>query len=93
MEKETVWYYVYVLYSLKDKKHYIGFTKNLKQRINAHNNGLNTSTCSRRPLIIIFAESFLSEKDARKREKFLKSGRGREVLKEILLDTIKDLSF
>jgi len=85
------WYYVYILYSLKDCKLYIGFTSNLKKRVYDHNAGLNTSTKSRRPLQLIYAESYCNEKDARIREKFYKSGRGHEILKKILSHTFGQL--
>ena len=86
------WYYSYVLFSLKDRKLYIGYSTDLKSRISKHNEGLITSTKSRRPLILILAEAFINEKDAREREKFYKSGRGREVLKKKLENTFKDLN-
>ena len=87
---ETKWFYTYVLFSLKDKRLYIGFTSDLKTRIIKHNEGLNTSTKCRRPLKLILAEAFINEKDARVREKFYKSGRGREVLKKKLENTFFD---
>ena len=77
-----MFYYTYVLYSLKDKKLYIGSTKDLKQRINQHNHGKVLSTKYRRPLKLIFYEAFNNYKDARRDELFYKSGHGREILKE-----------
>ncbi|MFA6551351.1 MAG: GIY-YIG nuclease family protein [Patescibacteria group bacterium] len=85
------WYYVYILYSLKDKKLYVGYTKNLRNRISAHNNGLNTSTKCRRPLVLISASAFINETDAKNRELFYKSGRGREIVKQELEYTFKAL--
>ena len=82
-------YYIYVLFSLKDKNLYIGYTGDLKKRIDYHNRGYNTSTKHRRPLKLIFSEAFISEKDARKREKFFKTGHGREELKRILKYTLE----
>ena len=87
----TEWHYVYILFSLKDKKLYVGYTKNLKNRVKNHNEGLNTSTKCRRPLILIFAEAFINEKDAKNRELFYKSGRGRDVVKKELENTLKTL--
>jgi len=87
-----IWYYVYILFSLKDGKLYIGYTKDLKNRVKNHNEGLNTSTKCRRPLILIFAESFINEKDVRRREIFYKSGRGREMVKKELKNTFEKLN-
>ena len=82
-------FYVYVLKSGKDGKLYIGFTEDLKKRLEVHDLGLNDSTAYRRPLRLIYYEGYLCEKDARMREKFLKSGRGHEVLYIQLKDTLK----
>jgi putative endonuclease len=66
-------FYVYLLKSKKDKKCYIGSTNDLKRRFKEHNTGEVFSTKSRRPLSLIYYESFRSEKDARLREKKLKN--------------------
>ena len=78
----TVMYYTYVLLSLKDKKHYIGYTNDLKNRVKEHNNGQNESTKKRLPLKLIYYESCLNKFDALKREKYFKTGFGRRFLKE-----------
>ena len=81
-------YYVYVLQSEKDKKLYIGFTDNLKRRLEEHNQGKNFSTKSRIPLKLIFYEVLPTSEEATEREKFYKSGRGHEVLYKILFKTL-----
>ncbi|MBM3248279.1 MAG: GIY-YIG nuclease family protein [Candidatus Omnitrophica bacterium] len=84
-------FYVYQLYSQKDKGFYIGYTTNIEGRIKKHNNGEVISTKDRRPLLEIYREGYISEKDAKGREKFLKSGAGRRFLKKQLRNTYKDL--
>ncbi len=88
-------FYTYVLYSLKNKRLYTGYTDDLKQRINEHNKGIGGNYSSKnRPFKLIFYEAFLSKEDASKQEKFYKSGYGREVLKakvEKSLEQVKDL--
>jgi len=74
-------YYVYTLLSLKDKKLYIGFSTNLKQRLQQHARGEVKSTMNRRPLQLIHYEYFINKEDAIAREVFLKSGFGRKILK------------
>jgi len=81
-------HYVYVLKSQKDEGLYIGYTKDLKKRFEQHNKGLSLSTKNRLPFELIFYESFLNSSDARSREKYLKSGYGRQQLKEILKNTL-----
>lgn len=83
-------YYVYILYSLKDKGLYIGFTANLKNRIIQHAQGAVTSTKLRVPFKLIHYEYFVNRKDAQAREKYLKSGYGRDQLKQILKETLSD---
>jgi putative endonuclease len=85
-----MFYFVYVLISLKDKKFYIGFTNNLKRRIFQHNQGKTDSLRYRRPLKLIYFEGFVNKKDAQEKEKFYKSGRGQEVLKKILENTLNE---
>ena len=75
-----MFHYVYVLESLKDGKRYIGYTKDLKKRLMEHSKGLNFSTSFRRPFKLIYFEGCLNEKDAKRREKYLKTTQGRRFL-------------
>ncbi|MEK7584636.1 MAG: GIY-YIG nuclease family protein [Patescibacteria group bacterium] len=76
----SVFFYVYVLESLKDGHRYIGFTSNLRRRLEEHQKGLSFSTKSKRPLKLIYYEAGLSEEDARRRERYLKTTQGRRFL-------------
>ena len=77
-------YYVYVLVSKKDDNLYIGITNNLERRLREHNIGRTQSTKSRVPFEIVYYEEVKSRENARDREKFLKSGCGREFIKDKL---------
>ncbi len=77
-------YYVYVLKSNIDGRLYKGHTSRLEERIMEHNSGKTSSTKGYRPWVLVYHEMFEFEKDAIEREKFLKSGIGREFLKEKL---------
>ena len=82
-------FYVYVLQSQKNNKKYIGLTsKDVLIRLNGHNLGTNQWTRNNRPLNLIYYEQYDGEAFARKRERFLKSGNGREVLKKKLSSRI-----
>lgn len=85
-------FYAYVLYSLKDKGLYIGYSNNLKNRLSQHARGEVKSTVNRRPLKLIHYEYFINEEDAKAREVFLKSGFGREQLKKALKRTLVGLN-
>jgi len=76
---------MYILRSLIDNGHYTGFTNNIDRRLIQHNNGKNYSTKIRRPWILIHVEFAENRVEARKLEKYFKSGSGREIIKEIEL--------
>ena len=86
-------YYIYILFSLKDKKLYIGFTTDLKVRLTQHARGRSRTTMFRRPLKLIYYEYFVNQKDAKARERFLKSGFGRSQFKIALKDTLKEFGY
>ena len=75
-----VWF-AYALTSEKDGSLYIGMTSNVERRVTEHNRGYNVSTKSRRPFKLIYCEECGSRGEAREREKFLKTGTGRRLLK------------
>ena len=76
--------YVYILTSKRDFKRYIRLTNNLKRRLILHNSGKVQATKNRKPFELIYYEEFEDRINAAKREKFLKSGKGREFLNSIL---------
>jgi len=77
-------YYTYILKSKKDNQLYIGYTKNLKLRLEAHRKGRVPSTKNRLPIELIYYEACLNQKDATKREKYLKTFYGKLFLKKRL---------
>ncbi|OGB75409.1 hypothetical protein A2810_01270 [candidate division Kazan bacterium RIFCSPHIGHO2_01_FULL_49_10] len=83
-------YYVYVLRSKIDHNLYIGFSENLKQRVLDHNAGKNISTQLRKPLDLIFYEAFSNKFDALRRERYLKTNKGKTMLKQLLREDLKD---
>jgi len=84
---------VYILHSKKDGKLYTGFSPNLKSRFKAHLKGFVKATKHRRPLELIYYESFSNELDARMREKYLKGGNGRDQMKQQLKNTFDSLDY
>ena len=81
-------YYVYVLLSKKDDNFYIGFTEDIQQRLDEHNEGKNVSTKLRRPLSLIYSEGHTSKFDALRRERYFKTTKGKATLKQILKDAL-----
>ena len=78
-------FHVYVLYSQKFDKIYIGMTSDIDKRIFAHNNLPKGWTSHFRPWMLVYFESFDSAKQALAREKQLKSSRGREYIRNFIL--------
>ena len=76
-----VMYYVYVLRSLKDGRFYVGMTENIDRRLKEHNQGRTRSTKGYRPWELFFSEPYDTRIAAREREKYLKSGIGKEYIK------------
>ena len=72
--------YTYVLQSEVDHQFYVGYSKDLKLRFEQHNKGQVDSTKNRRPLKLIYYEACLTQKDATKREKYLKTYNGKRYL-------------
>lgn len=85
-------YCVYILYSLKDKLLYIGYTTNLEKRFDAHSKGYSEATAPRRPLILLFCEYYLSMKDAKRRERYFKTTAGKKALRIMLHDSLNEVS-
>ncbi len=81
-------YYVYILLSLHDENFYIGLTNDLKRRLSEHKRGKNISTAKRLPLRLIYYEAFISGKDARRREKYFKTTKGKKALKLMLREAL-----
>jgi putative endonuclease len=84
-------HYVYILRSEKDKKFYVGYTKNLEQRVNYHNSGKVPSTKMRQPLKLIYYEMCLNQQDATHREKYLKTSWGKRYIKSRLKNYLTSL--
>jgi putative endonuclease len=76
--------YAYILKSDRDGRFYIGQTNNLEERLRRHNNGQVKSTKNRRPLRIIYFESYKTKNEALKRESYLKRLKGGNEFKKII---------
>ncbi|HOV12212.1 MAG TPA: GIY-YIG nuclease family protein [Bacteroidales bacterium] len=77
-----------IVYAIKSISHdyiYVGMTNNIVRRIDEHNMGRNRSTKAYIPFELIYSESHSSRENARKREKYFKSGSGKKWLKKLIL--------
>ena len=58
-------------------------TNNVGRRLAEHNNGENRSTKAYKPFVLIYTEAFPTSIEAREKEKYLKSGIGKEYLNSL----------
>ncbi len=75
---------VYVLHSEKFDKTYKGLTNNIERRLKEHNSKQQKSTKAFAPWKLIYKEEVKTRLEAREREKYLKSGIGRDFIKTII---------
>lgn len=76
-------YAVYAIKSSLDNRIYVGFTKDIDNRLKEHNQGKTKSTKGFRPWTLVYQEITETRESARSREKYLKSGCGKEFLKRL----------
>jgi putative endonuclease len=83
--------YIYVLFSMKDKRIYTGYTEDLQRRMADHLQGKVSSTRSRRPLLLVYYEACLEQADALHRERYLKTTWGKRYLTNRLRTSLEQL--
>jgi putative endonuclease len=76
-------YYVYAISSLERNYIYVGLTDNIERRLSEHNTGKNKTTKAYSPFVLIYFEKCGNRIEARIKEKYFKSGIGKEKLKII----------
>ncbi|MCO6499727.1 MAG: GIY-YIG nuclease family protein [Vicingus serpentipes] len=74
-------YKVYAISSLSKNYIYVGLTSDLDKRLLRHNRGYEKTTKPYAPFKLIYTEECSDRKLARTREKYWKSGTGKEKLK------------
>ena len=79
-------YIVYIIKSLKDSsKHYVGFTRDLAKRLNAHNAKKSQFSKKYAPWEVVCHISFKDAVKAREFERYLKKGSGHSFLRRHLI--------
>jgi len=78
-------YTVYVLRSLRNGGLYVGVTKrSAEERLQEHNAAKTEGNRNRLPYELVYTENYTSFELALRREVFLKTGKGRQVLKNVI---------
>ncbi len=75
---------VYAIISVVNGDIYVGIAKDADRRLKEHNAGKSKYTKGLRPWKPLYRELQLNWEAARKREKYLKSGIGKEFLKSLV---------
>ena len=77
---------MFIVYAIKSQSRnyiYIGMTRDVEERLARHNKGYERTTKPYRPFDLIYTETFATRVEARQREKYLKSGVGKEFLRSL----------
>ena len=77
-------YTVYIIYSDKIDKYYIGFSSDVSDRIKKYNRKSKGFSSLGRPWVILYTESFENKRDAMVREKQLKNWKNRDRLEALI---------
>ena len=77
-------YFVYILYSEKCDRYYIGYSADVLARLGRHNAGMVTATRNCRPYVIKVQKSFTTEYEARTEEIRLKKQKSRKYLEWLI---------
>ena len=76
-------FHVYVLRSDKTGRRYIGSSQDIESRLNEHNSGYSLATKHGVPWKLIHHEEFPTCSEAVRRERFYKTGKGRDLLNQL----------
>ncbi|RYY95204.1 MAG: GIY-YIG nuclease family protein [Chitinophagaceae bacterium] len=78
-------YFAYVLKSIEHEYYYKGHCHDLQKRLTEHNSGQTQSSRPYAPFTVAYFETFETEKEAVRREKYFKTAAGRRFLKKMIL--------
>ncbi len=77
-------WHVYILYSSRYQRSYVGISEDVDRRLTDHNRGYVQSTRPYLPWQLVYVEAMKSREEARAREKYLKSSAGRRWRKKYI---------
>jgi putative endonuclease len=77
-------YFVYILCSQKNSRFYIGYSEDRERRLSEHNSGKVKSTRAHRPWTKVYSETYQTEIEAIRRERYLKAQKSRKFLLELI---------
>jgi len=78
-------YFVYILYSPKADRYYVGQTENLERRLEFHNSGGVFSTKPYGPWELKYTENFATRSEAMRREREIKNQKKRSYIENLIV--------
>ncbi|MFD2918075.1 GIY-YIG nuclease family protein [Terrimonas rubra] len=75
---------VYIIYSPKLDRYYIGYTTDMTKRINEHNSGVSTFTAKATDWILKWSKGFDSRELAMKEERIIKAKKSRKYIEWLI---------
>ena len=76
-------YFVYIIQNPAGK-YYVGYTKNIIDRLKRHNRNRSVYTKNKGNWDLVYQEKFLAKGDAIKRENYIKSQKSREFIERLI---------
>ena len=76
--------YVYILYSAKSDRFYVGSTNNLNDRIQRHNSGRSKYTKPGGPWELVYSKEYATKADAVKAEMYIKAQKSRNYIDSLI---------
>jgi putative endonuclease len=77
-------FFVYILFSQKINRYYVGYTSDLDKRLQEHNSGISTFTAKASDWKIMFTQQFNSREEAHKRELEIKNKKSRKYIEWLI---------
>lgn len=75
--------FVYILFSQKLNKYYVGSTTDIDRRIAEHNRGKDKFTKTGIPWVLVYSGAFAELKSARQRELYIKKMKSRKYIESL----------
>ncbi len=77
-------YFVYILYSARIDKYYIGYSSNVNVRLLKHNTSNSGFTSTGKPWIVVYTEAFKDKKTAMTRERQIKNWKNKYMISNLI---------
>lgn len=83
-------YYLYVLQSESTGRYYVGYTKDLEERLRRHNGGRSQFTKARGPFTIVYVETYGSRAETMRREADIKRKKSLSYIRQLIARGVAD---